>query len=805
MRALQWLGRRAKAQPVDRIVEVYRAEAEPGTTSLNRFWNRLNSRTSPSILAALVKIDLGRRFERGERPRVLEYLERFPILAEDRDRVVSLVYEEFCLLEEKGANPDSELFCEDYEPWGDSLRSQLVYHRELSRAIGVESPPVKFPEPGDQFDKYRLNSILGEGGVARVFLATEEGLGDRQLAIKVSHSFGQEPSILAKLDHRNIVPILTVAESESGLRGICMPYRPGLTLEDLIRRIGQGTPPRDARAIAGALRPKGHSTALAPEGQRVGWDDFPTKGTFAEAVAWIGLALANALSYLHEQGVFHRDIKPANILLAYREGPQLLDFNLAQVPNNPADASAAQKGGTLPYMAPEQLKAFLDPSAWGDVAEAADLYSLGLVLRELLTGRAPERPTSQGALTREIQSLLDRRLIEPVPIGEINPAVTPALASIIDKCLAFRPEDRYADADELAVDLRRFLDRKPLRVAPNTSRLELAVNWVVRNRKALVGTIGFVVALFLLVRLLLPGPPGEAEFARAEAHLDSERLEDWQAARVEFQTLHEQRPDTARSSLGLALTLRKLRDPNTSAISELIQEAVNKPDAEKVLREALDHRRDSDVLHLNLGIVYEINHHPDLARAELERALEIDPNGMMAHTVLARIEENAGRDRVAIGHLERSIGLGKERDVKAGKIYGLRQNLIRILVHSLDQSVEVAGGHIDPTEAASDARRLEDHLRSFQDDWPKIETPGGQARHEFFLNYYQGCSASIQGVLEAIGEDRASADELFRQADDHFREARRLVSGAITPRDQRSLFAQEQKLIERRRPGDAPH
>ena len=176
MRSLLSKARFRAEDAADRAVEAYEEVWRAGRPSLGRFWEGLRGSRSIATLAELVKVDLRRRFEAGERPRAAEYFDRFAELTESDERVVSLVYEEFCLLQEAGEDPDSAEFCEVYEDWRDSLLSQLAYHRQLSQAIGKEGPPVKFPEPGDRFERYQIRSLLGSGGVARVYLATEDDL-----------------------------------------------------------------------------------------------------------------------------------------------------------------------------------------------------------------------------------------------------------------------------------------------------------------------------------------------------------------------------------------------------------------------------------------------------------------------------------------------------------------------------------------------------------------------------------------------------------------------------------------------------
>ena len=160
---------------------------------------------------------------------------------------------------------------------------------------------------------------------------------------------------------------------------------------------------------------------------------------------------------------FHRDVKPGNVLLTLHIGPQLLDFNLAESPHSVSQAEAAMHGGTLPYMAPEQIEAFLDPSLWGKVGAKADIYSLGLVLRELLTGQQPDLPAETISPQRAMRLLLDRRPLLDVTVSRFNPAIPHAIEAILAKCLTFSPDDRYPDAQALAEDLHRFLHHQATR------------------------------------------------------------------------------------------------------------------------------------------------------------------------------------------------------------------------------------------------------------------------------------------------------------------------------------------------------
>jgi serine/threonine protein kinase len=478
---------------------------------------------SAAALSDRIKADLKRRFAQGERPAAAEYLAQFPALGHSSERAISLIYEEFCLLEEIGAEPDPDRFCARYPTWHDSLVSQLRYHRLLSSVVAPLSQP-SFPQPGGRFGPFRLESILGRGMAAQVYLARDEELGGRPVALKISADRGDEPSIQGRLDHPHIVSVLSVVKQpETGLRGLCMPYRPGLALDEVIKRIDPAQKPKNARSLWDDLISASQAERrFSPDSP--GWAGFPIRGTYADGVAWIIAILAQALAHAHERGILHRDVKPANILLTLREGPQLLDFNLAHDPSSSEQAEAALRGGTLPYMAPEQLEAFINPERWENVGPAADLYALGLVLCELITGRRPSAPPASTPLPRAIAELLDQRRDLRVSLRAANPAIPHALEAIANRCLAAKVEDRYKNASELSQDLERLIVRKPLRHAPNTSTPERAKNLMYRNRVALTSVLGLAI-LSILAAVGLVSPIKKAihdwNIARAESDLDN--------------------------------------------------------------------------------------------------------------------------------------------------------------------------------------------------------------------------------------------------------------------------------------------
>jgi len=253
------------------------------------------------------------------------------------------------------------------------------------------SAPLSQIEVGQRLDDFDLLIELGRGAFARVFLARQLSL-QRLVAVKISENHGHEPQTLAQLDHDYIVRIFDQRIlHDQNWRLLYMQYLPGGTLLDLGRVAFAGERPPDSGqalldAVDGALESRGESrpteSSTRAELATLSWP---------ETVAWLGKRLATALHYANSRGVLHRDVKLANVLLARDGTPKLADFNISFARNVSGASPFEYFGGSLSYMSPEQLMASLP----GHTAEAADLdtrsdiYSLAVVLWELLTSMKP--------------------------------------------------------------------------------------------------------------------------------------------------------------------------------------------------------------------------------------------------------------------------------------------------------------------------------------------------------------------------------------------------------------------------------
>ncbi len=316
----------------------------------------------------------------GEFARVEDALARHPHLAARPDAILELLAEELALREEY-ARPTT---LDELDARFPGRRPQIQALLECQRLLGGRLAATDFPSPGETLGDFALRSELGRGAQSRVFLATQPRLADRPVVLKVSPDTGVERLSLARLQHANIVPLYAVAEfPERGLRALCLPDFGGRTLADL-----------QVRLSASTRVPAGSDLLDAPAvGPRA-----LTGATLADAVAWVGAALADALQYAHDRGILHLDVKPSNVLIAADGTPMLLDFHLAHPPLARGDLPPEWLGGTPGSMAPEYAAA-LDAVRQGhrlpDVVDGrADTYALGLMLRDFL--RATAAPVAPG-------------------------------------------------------------------------------------------------------------------------------------------------------------------------------------------------------------------------------------------------------------------------------------------------------------------------------------------------------------------------------------------------------------------------
>jgi WD40 repeat protein len=397
------------------------------------------------------------------------------------------------------------------------IQRDLAYVQRLRQVLRRPAPPHNRPAmagsdvplppgaaaaepsaglPWTSLGRFQLRRELGRGGFGIVFLAYDPLLG-REVALKVPREdvlvtpdlrerFQREARAASGLEHPNLVPVYEAGEV--GL--VCFivsAYCPGNTLAAWLKERREPVPFRMAATLVATL--------------------------------------AGAVQHAHERGVLHRDLKPSNVLLtpvpASREEalgftPKVTDFGLAKLvgsapaaaaPGDPTRSGAIV--GTPSYMAPEQAN-----GKTRNIGSAADVYALGAILYELLTGRPPFRGET------DLETLLQVRSDEPVPPTRLRPKVPRDLETICLKCLQKEPGRRYASATALAYDLQRFLDRKPIQARP-VGRTERLWRWCQRHPD--VASLTASVAMLLL---LVAGGASVAAFLLSAQLLQTEQARD---------------------------------------------------------------------------------------------------------------------------------------------------------------------------------------------------------------------------------------------------------------------------------------
>ena len=347
------------------------------------------------------------------------------------------------------------------------------------------------PRAGTEFLGFQLSEELGRGVFARVFLAQQGELARRLVVLKISADIWGEVRTLAQLHHPHIVPVYSV-HHRPPFQAVCMPFEGSTTLNDVIRKVGSSSPlPTSSKALTQII----HKNST-PENAEASLLQTLAGLSYVEAIVCLGSGLASGLAHAHEHGIIHRDLKPANVLLTSEGRAMLLDFNAAA---DTKQASAmAWAAGTFPYMAPEQLADFHGSPQ--PVDGRCDIYAFGIVLFELLTGRYPFR-FRDVSIDGTLECVLEDRRQGPPPLRKWNPAVTPALEAIVQRCLQPEPECRYQCAHELQEDLERQRDHRCLRYIPEPSTRESLNKWVRRHPRLWAAGLVALIALIGLVSL----------------------------------------------------------------------------------------------------------------------------------------------------------------------------------------------------------------------------------------------------------------------------------------------------------------
>ena len=413
------------------------------------------------VLVELIKVDLEYRAQNNSQQTIKNveaYANEFQELCADGRFPSDLIYEEYHVRKTAGDEVRAEEYLRRFPENADELRRLLpIETSTISTAMFRAKRGAQAIKPGDVLDEFELMLQLGKGAFASVFLARQNSM-QRLVALKVSADQGTEPQTLAQLDHTNIVRVYDQRTlPERRLRLLYMQFVAGGTLQSVVN-LASRLPSEDRSG-------KILVDAIEEEAERIGQavTDSATLGRLASmkwhyVVCRIGSQIASALDYAHHKGVLHRDIKPANVLLAADGSPKLADFNISFSSKLDGATPAAYFGGSLAYMSPEQLEA-CNPAherQADDLDGRSDIYSLGVMLWELLYGQRPfTDPQISESWTTTLGQMSEQRRagisdIDQLPYVDDS---TRQVRRVLLKCLAPDREDRYSAADELARDL----------------------------------------------------------------------------------------------------------------------------------------------------------------------------------------------------------------------------------------------------------------------------------------------------------------------------------------------------------------
>jgi serine/threonine protein kinase len=432
--------------------------------------------------------------------------------------------EQYLAEAEAGRRPDRAAFLARHAdiagPLATCLDGLEAFHADRPGAPSAPAGDADEPAvaPGTVLGDFRIVREIGRGGMGVVYEAEQVSLR-RPVALKVlplaatldprrRQRFQNEARAAACLHHTNIVPVFAVG-CEHGVHFYAMQLIEGQALSAVLRELrskadagaadrpGEATTDHTPPAEEAAAESTGPQAALSTEGGIHNQEHV-------RAVARLGVQAAEALDYAHQLGVVHRDVKPGNLMVDGRGQVWITDFGLAHLSEGGQSLTlTGDLVGTVRYMSPEQALAQRVV-----IDHRTDVYSLGATLYELLT----LRPVFDGAGRQEL--LRQIAFEEPRPLRKLNRAIPTELETIVLKALEKNPADRYATAQELADDLERFQEDKPIQ-ARRPSVVQRARKWARRHRPLV--TAAAVVALLTLIgsalstALIWQAYEGEAE------------------------------------------------------------------------------------------------------------------------------------------------------------------------------------------------------------------------------------------------------------------------------------------------------
>lgn len=481
--------------------------------------------------------------------RVAKAFEKYPELIDNPRAIIEFAVEEFADRRDRGEAVSATDFARRFPGIQTDLLDSLVVDQGLADHsdwiqdfLSRKPDQYGWPAVGDTVAGYRLLESLGSGGFSRVYLADDPKVPERKVALKLCRQETHEATSLANLSHRSIGVVYDVTRDEERQLGvIAMQYRSRTTLHNIITRAWSERRPESAAAVWDEIRGKNCLTGEAPE-----W----SRGSYCDWVLNLAIELSRGLAESHENGIVHCDLKPANVLVDREGRPILVDFNVAF--RRDAVASPGNVGGTLPYMAPEQIRAFAG-NGYSEIGATTDLYGLGATLYQLLAGSLPFGPLQSA--DDGVRALLSVRKTRPGSIRRRNPAVDIEFERLIFDCMNYEIADRPQSAAELADALERIRTRKMVDRAEAGRRT--ATRW---GTAAAIVSLAAVIGAGFSEENPLPVPVAKPDFSTdLQAGFQLLENRDWRKAADQFASIIELDRTNRAAVVGLQRAKVQLR------------------------------------------------------------------------------------------------------------------------------------------------------------------------------------------------------------------------------------------------------
>jgi serine/threonine protein kinase len=548
----------------------------------------------------------------------------------ERTVVLNLALEDYIRRKRAGQSVVLSCFIEGYPGFENSLRDLVQVYEFLEAGPNPPASTTRWPEVGSEFCGFLLLEEIGRGAFSRVHIAREPLLADRLVVVKVCDSFGREAEGRLHFHHDNVVPLLSAkVDAEFGLTALVMPFQSCVTVLDVLDLPGETREePSGTQAILEYVRQRNarfRPTSNVPAG--------PELNDFVSLVFEWAFDVASVLRAAHLSKTTHGDLKPSNLLLTDEGRLKLLDFNLSQTSG---DDGTPIVGGTIPYLAPEQLEVALSPRANSELDRfRADIFQFGATFAHIVTGEPPfSVEHSDGERSDILRAAYKSR--HSAPRFAPKPGAQ-RLFRILTRCLEFDPNNRFADADELFREINGALSERQRIHSPRAVASSRGGPSVSRRVALIVGGTG-VVAL----GWTFTNRPRVADLARTtrEAYLAKDfrlamQLATQWSARTPYDPLPRLVLNMARLHLGerdrpfeeLSVLLAGQERGRASAMlayGHLLPQPVPKLAVEAGLAAISEDCGTAAVVN-NLGVAFQLNRQSTDAEAKFREALALAP------------------------------------------------------------------------------------------------------------------------------------------------------------------------------------